>query len=146
VAFIIWGVLAILLGMGLGYLGYLYSKLAYSIFTTALGVVVFGSGYLVDLTGGDSSAVSAIQSESGQIMGIGILKSLMSAIDTMGYLPLHVQVAILIFAVTFFATRIATWAYQSFGPKPAEETAQARKARVLASYGMSSMDDVRKLR
>lgn len=38
---IIWGAGAVGLGAFLGYLGYLYSKLAYSIFTTSLGIVVF---------------------------------------------------------------------------------------------------------
>ena len=50
--FVIWGAVATLCGLGLGYLGYLYSKLAYSIFITSLGIVTFFSGYIVDLTGG----------------------------------------------------------------------------------------------
>ena len=144
--FVIWGAIATLCGLGLGYLGYLYSKLAYSIFITSLGIVTFFSGYIVDLTGGDSAGVSAMQSEAGNVMGAGILKNLMTSIDAMGFLPPHVQVAILVFAVSFFIARIATWAYQSFGPKPAEESTSDRKARILASYGMTSMDDVRQLR
>lgn len=70
----------------------------------------------------------------------------MSAIDKMNYLPFHVQVAILIFAFTFFLSRIATWATKFFGPKKPEETQAERRARVLKSYGMKSMDDVRSLR
>lgn len=144
--FVIWGAFATAFGLGLGYLGYLHSKLAYSIFITLLGVVTYFSSYVVDLVGGDSMAVSAMHAEAGQIQGIGILKNFMISIEAMGYLPQHVQMAILIFAVSFFLARIATWAYRSYGPKPAEESAAERKARVLASYGMSSMDDVRRLR
>lgn len=144
--FIIWGVGATILGLGLGYLGYLYSKLAYSIFITSIGVITFFSKYLVDLTGGDAAGLAAMHTDSGGMIAAGILKNIMSSIGAMGYLPTHVQVAIIICAVAFFGARIATWAHESFGSKPAEETAAARKARVLASYGMTSMDDVRKIR
>jgi len=69
-----------------------------------------------------------------------------TAIENMGYLPAHIRVAIITFAITFFISRIATWAFKSYGPKPAEETAEQRKKRVLREYGMNSMDDIRSLR
>ena len=143
---IIWAVSAGALGLGLGYVGYFHSKIAYGIFTTCLSLFTFGSSYLVNLTGGDVAGMTAMQSETGNVLAMGIFKNLMRSVDAMGYLPFHVQVAILVFAVAFFLSRIATWAGVSFGPSKAEETAAERKKRVLKSYGMKSMDDVRALR
>lgn len=143
--FILWGGGAIVLGAFLGYLGYLYSKLAYSIFTSSLMALLFFGNYIIQVTGGDVVGAANVSS-SGSFLAVGPLAPIMSGIDKMSYLPFHVQVAILIFAVTFFISRIATWASKSFGPKKPEETQADRRARVLKSYGMRSMDEVRNLR
>ena len=145
-ALIIWGAGAGVLGLFLGYLGFLYSKMAYSVFTTCLGILVFCSNYLIQLTGGDMDGLARMQAEGGSIAAFGILRNVMNAVNAMGFFPFHVQVAILVFIVTFFLSRIATWAFKSFGPKKAEETPAERRARVLRSYGMKSMDDVRSMR
>jgi len=39
--------------------------------------------------------------------------------------------------------RIATWARKSYGPKPPSETTEARRNRILQSYGMKSMEELR---
>lgn len=142
----IWGGSAGILGLILGYLGYLHSKMAYSIFITSLGIITFFSNQIVQLTGGDISGLSGGSSDPSAYMGFGILRKVMSAIDAMGLLPQHVQIAILVFVASFFITRIATWGRKSFGPQKAEETLEERKKRILASYGMKSTDDVRRLR
>ena len=140
---IIWGAGASVLGLFLGYLGYLHSKLAYSIFLTSLTVIVFSANYLVELTGGDTLGLADMHSESGQILGFGILRNIMNAINAMGFLPFHVQVSILVFAVAFFIARIVTWARKTHGPDAPEETSDERRQRILKSYGMKSMDELR---
>ena len=145
VELIIWGAGAGLLGILLGYIGYFHSKLAYSVFTVCVSAMIFSINTLVELTGGDTAALANAE-PNASIFALGPLAPIMSAIDKMGYLPFHVQAAILIVVVTFFLSRIATWAYKSYGPKKAEETPAERRARVLKSYGMKSMDDVRSLR
>ena len=138
---IIWGVGAAVLGLFLGYLGYLYSKLAYSIFTSSILIFVYTSDFIVSLTG--------IEREPSDIASTGLLGVIegivpfRKAIINMGYLPMNIQIAILIFAVTFFLSRIGTWARKSFGPKPAEESTEARRQRILKSYGMKSMEELR---
>ena len=143
---IIWSGVAGVLGLALGVLGYFHSKLAYSVFITALGAVTFLSHQIVGLTGGDIAGAAAMGTEDGGIVAVGILKNLFAAIETMGLFPKHVQIAILVFALSFFLARILTWARTSFGKPPAEESAANRRARVLRAYGMNSMDDVRSLR
>ena len=144
IEFLIWGAGAAILGLFLGYLGFLYSKLAYSIFTICITAFIYLSNFILSLLGIERGA-----SEAAAGGAFGFVESIVpfrAAIENMGYLPAHIRVAIITFAVTFFLSRIATWAYKSYGPKPAEETAEQRKKRVLREYGMTSMDDIRSLR
>jgi len=75
---------------------------------------------------------------SGSLSIVETIVPFRRAIVNMGYLPNHIQIAILI-----FAARIATWARKSYGPKPPSETTEARRNRILQSYGMKSMEELR---
>ena len=143
--FTIWITSATVLGVILGYLGYLYSKLAYSIFTISAFTLLFFANYVIQITGGDLAGAINVE-PSTSILAIGPFGKIISGVNKMNFLPHHVQVAILVFTVTFFITRILTWAFKSFGPKKAEEIQAQRRARVLKTYGMKSMSDVRNLR
>jgi len=142
---LIWGAGATILGVCLGYLGYFYSKLAYSVFTICLAAMAIFINVLVQITGGDVEALANAE-PNASMLALGPMAPIMSAIDKMGYLPPHVQNAILTVIIVFFLTRIGTWAYKTYGPKPAEETAEERRARVLKAYGMKSIDDARGFR
>jgi len=141
ISLIIWGAGASVLGLLLGYLGYFHSKIAYSIFTTSVMIFVYCSDYILQLTGTEERA-----SETAGSGGFSIVESVIpfrKAIENMGYLPMPVKIAILTFSITFFIARIATWARKTYGPKPAEESAAERKARILKSYGMKNMEELR---
>jgi len=139
--FVIWGLGAAGLGAGLGYLGYFHSKAAYSVFLIVMAVLAFISRYLTDLTGGQIGDSTVTQTAM-----IKAFKNVTSVIDGMGYLPTEAQFAIVVFIVTFFLGRLGTWAFKSFGPKPVPESTIERRKRILASYGMNNMDQVRRIR
>jgi len=122
-------------------LGYFHSKLAYSIFTTCVLLFVYGSNFILALTGVERDVSET--PVSGSLSIVETIVPFRRAIVNMGYLPNHIQIAILIFAVTFFIARIATWARKSYGPKPPSETTEARRNRILQSYGMKSMEELR---
>ena len=139
--YMIWMASAGVLGIGLGVLGYYYSKTAYAIFLMGLsGIAIITNIYM-----GASAGVVGMTSENKFGVFYGMLRKISTAIDLLGKLPMHMQTAIVTFTVTFFLARIGAWWYQTKRPKE-EETLEARKQRVLKSYGMTSMDDVRKLR
>jgi len=111
--FMVWGIFAALFGVGLGYLASFYSKMAYSIFLTLLGIVTFFSSYIVDVVGGDSMAVSALQMDARQNADAGFFDHLMTSVSAVTLLPRHVQLAILIFAVTFLLCHILILIFKS---------------------------------
>lgn len=134
----IWIASAMGLGLGLGVLGYFFSKAAYSLFTLSMSAFVFGSSYLGGLMGIDttpSKVVVPVGEDGGT--NIGALGNVIyRAIDNMGMLPEYIQMAIVVFIVTFFLARIATWGYLAFHPKKTVvEDRAAFKKRVLAEYG-----------
>jgi uncharacterized membrane protein HdeD (DUF308 family) len=104
--FIAWSVFAAIFGVGLGYLASFAPKMAYSIFLIFLGIVTFFSGYIVDLVGGDSMAVSALQMEARQNLDAGFFDHIMTSVSAVTLLPRHVQLAILIFTITFLLSHI----------------------------------------
>ena len=53
---IIWAAGATVLGLFLGYLGYLHSKIAYSIFTVCITAFVYGSNFMLSLLGVEREA------------------------------------------------------------------------------------------
>ncbi len=138
--YIIWCVGGGLLGAALGVLGFYYSKLAYSAFVTSLGAIGFVANMFL------SVPQTSIGDDTGSLMIMGVFRKFTQAIEVMGLLPVPVQTGILVLIVSFFAARVATWWYQRAKPKAADETLADRRKRVLASYGMTSMDDVRSLR
>jgi len=111
--FIVWGVFAVLFGVGLGYLASFMSKIAYAIFVAFIGIVTFFSGYIVDMVGGDSTAVSALQMDARQNVDAGFFDHLVTSISTMTLLPRHVQLAFIIFAVTFLLSHISIMIFKS---------------------------------
>lgn len=136
----IWVAGAGILGVGLGVLGYYYSKAAYAVFLMGLsGVAIVTNIYM-----GASAGVVGMTSENKFGVLYGMMRKISAAVDLVGQLPMHMQSAILTFIVTFFVARIGAWIYQVKVPKK-EESLSARKQRILKSYGMSSMDDVRNL-
>lgn len=141
---IIWGAGASILGLFLGYLGYLYSKIAYSIFTVCITAFIYGSDFILALLGIEKSGSGV--SPSVALSMVESIVPFRRAIENMGYLPEHIQVAIIVFAVTFFISRIITWGLKTYGKGPAEETMEQRRKRVLKEYGMKSMDDIHRLR
>jgi len=119
---VVWGVFAIGFGVGLGYLGSFHSKMAYSIFAILLGVVTFFSSYIVDLVGGDSTAVSALHMEVRQNTNADIWDHLVTSVSAVNLLPRHVQIAFFIFAVTFLLSHILIVIFKSRQSKQAVET------------------------
>ena len=134
----IWIASAVGLGLGLGVLGYFFSKAAYSLFTLSITAFVFGSSFIGGLMGIDttpSEVVVPVGEEGGTSIG-SFANVFYKAIDNMGMLPEHVQKAIIVFIVTFFLARLATWGYLAFHPKKTVvEDRAAFKKRVLAQYG-----------
>jgi len=120
--FIVWGIIAALFGVGLGYLGSFYSKMAYSIFAIFLGIVTFFSSYIVDMVGGDSMAVSALQMEASQNTDAGLWDHFMTAVAAINVLPRHVQIAFILFALTFLVSQFLLFIYRSHQSKQAVET------------------------
>ena len=135
----IWILSAIGLGLGLGIIGYYFSKAAYSLFTLSLTLFVFCSSYIRALTGGGTSNGASMDIPLGEdgttnIPGAG--KLIYRAIDNMGMLPEHVQLSIILFICAFFTARIGTWLYTGVGKKPKKvETKADRKKRILEQYG-----------
>lgn len=140
--FLIWGAAAGISGLILGVLGYYHSKLAYTAFLASLSGIGFMANMFLSSAGASTQMGGGL---GGQVVG-GLLSKLMRPIEAMGYLPMHMQVAIIIFIVAFFVARIGVWSRQKFKKDGPEESLEARRKRVLASYGMKSMDDVRNLR
>lgn len=126
---IIWGLGALVVGSVLGILGFFYSKAAYTLFTIAMGVI----GFL---------AVNILPASTA-VSGPGLLKQITFAIDAMGYLPDHMQSAIVLFIAAFFLARICVWWYRTFRYKPVEETTDRRRARILKDYGFKTMEELR---
>jgi len=118
----VWAIFAALFGVGLGYLASFTSKMAYSIFFTLLGIVTFFSSYLVDVVGGDSMAVSALQMEAHQNPDAGFFDHLMTSASAVTLLPRHVQLAFIIFAITFLLSHILIVIFKSHQSKLTVQT------------------------
>jgi len=123
----IWIIGAIALGLILGVIGYYFSKAAYSLFITTMGLFGAFSFSLVDNVAVEST---------GQLSEFRLLDLLFKAVDNMGYLPQHIQLAIVVFIATFFIARIITWFLTKMNVNPKEvESTSDRKQRILEQYG-----------
>ena len=139
----IWVISAVILGVGLGVLGYYFSKTAYSLFVISMGLFVFLSSYAKSLMPHSASGVSNIDvpvNDSGMTDGIGLIRLMFNAVDNMGMLPTHIQLSIVVFIFSFFIARIGTWVFTKFNVQPERvETNTDRKQRILAQYGMKDL-------
>ena len=112
----IWGAGAIILGICLGYLSYLYSRAIYYVYAisyfliTIVSIVFLESK--VDTIGGASNFLTA-------------------PIDVMGLLPRFIQVAIVIFGVSFVVTRVIVWMRRSKDHIPFEKLSEKERMRRL---------------
>jgi len=134
----VWILSAIALGLGLGVLGYYFSKAAYSLFLTSMSLFVFSSGIIAEKLGVERPAgvVKVPGGEEGSQSVLAVGNVFFRAIDNMGMLPHHIQLSIVCFIVAFFLARIVTWGYVQFYPKKVVvEDKAARRKRVLAQYG-----------
>ena len=139
----IWTLSAIGLGLGLGVLGFYFSKMAYSAFAGSMALFVFLSSYVTqvspDMVSKDSSLTIPI-SETGSISEGGSVNLLFRFVDNMGLLPPHIQLALILFVVSFFVARIGTWLYTRLSVKAEKVESNAdRRQRILAQYGMKDI-------
>jgi len=139
----VWIVSAILLGLGLGVLGYYHSKTAYSLFVISMALFVFLSSYAKGLMSQNYSGSADIYipiGEDGTTSAEGLGYLMFNAVDHMGALPQHIQLSIILFAVAFFVARIGTWVFTKLSVEPDRvETNAERKQRILAQYSMKEI-------
>jgi len=113
-----------ILGIGLGVLGFRYSKAAAAIFLSALTITGIITFLYFRATGG----FSGLDTDSGEGFVSSVINKAFLVFDLMGLLPQHIQVALLIFTGTFLAARIVAW-YKNINAPEKEESPEERKKR-----------------
>jgi len=136
--YIIWITGSGILGIALGVLGFRYSKIASAIFLSVLSVIGIVTFLYFRATGG----IRGLEPEAGENILAVIMNKAFLVFNLMGLLPLHMQVAILVFTGTFLAARIVAWVKSINAPEAVESTEDRRK-RILKTYGMKSMEELR---
>ena len=123
-------ILAICLGLGLGYFSYAFQKAFFALMAAA--IPIFGIIYF--------KVLLPLAKVAGAAAGLGGGDPITLIMALIGQLPQDMQSAIVILPMAAFGGRLMTWIYAKFIEKPAvEETLSDRKQRILAQYGMSEV-------
>lgn len=100
-------------------------------------MVLIGGAVILGLIGG---VLGYYFSKIVNVLSLGAMGLSFRAVDKMGTLPEHIQMAIIISVASFFAARIFTWLFLKRPQKV--ETKTARKKRILKEYGYKKMPDM----
>ena len=131
----IWIISAVLLGLILGVLGFYFSKLAISIFVT---LTLSITATLLLIPGVEVENISGWESSHNYI---DILYFLGGRFTT---LPEHIQLAALLFTISFFVARIITWFLVRMSLMPRIfGTETCRVERMMEEYSYDSDDILR---
>jgi len=128
-----------LLGIALGFLGYHHSKAASRLFGVCLLIIGVVTHFYIKFTGG----FHGLAAQSGENFFSTAIRKFGLVFELMGLLPMHVQISILVFVGAFFVARIIAW-FAAINKPEKVESLEARKKRILKSYGMKSMEELRR--
>lgn len=118
--------LAVILGLGIGYVSYAFQKAFFAFCAVSLPII--GIIYF--------KVLLPMAKVAGATAGLGKGDPITLIMALIGQLPQDMQNAIIIFPMAAFGGRLATWIHAKFIAKPAvEETHSDRKKRILEQYG-----------
>jgi len=130
--------IAAMMGTIIGALGYLYSKGANGLFLLALCMIGYGSVLQMKATG----EIHELSTGVGESPLTELGRKLGWSLEIFERLASHLQIAIFVFIGTFFIARTISWIASSKAPVKKEGQNKRRK-RVLKSFGMKNMTDLR---
>jgi len=126
------------LGIVIGGLGYFKAKSSNGIFLLSLLAIGFGAVTHVKKTG----EIHELSTGIGETLFVEVSRKIGWSVEIFERLPATFQTGIFVFIGSFFAARIIAWAASANSPERKEGLKKRRK-RVLKSFGMKNMKDVR---
>lgn len=126
-------------GLLLGGFGYFYSRSANAFFLLSLVMIGYGAVLQMKATGEIHDLSTGIGETTFGEFG----RKLGWSVEIFERLAANVQTAIFVFIGAFFIARIIAWVARANSPER-QESQRRRRKRVLKSFGMKNMADLRR--
>jgi len=126
------------MGITIGGLGYYYNKAANGVFLLGLVMISYGAILKMKATG----EIHDLSTGVGETPFVELGRKLGWSFEIFERLPASLQTAIFAFVGSFFIARIIAWIAYANNPGR-KESLRSRRKRVLKSFGMKNMTDLR---
>lgn len=127
-----------ILGLFLGGFGYFRPKLANGLFLLSIIGICVGSVMQLKATG----EIHELSTGTGETVFVELSRKLGWIFEIFERLSANVQTAIFVFIGVFFVARIVAWVALANSPERKEKEKKRRK-RILKSFNMKNMEDLR---